>query len=160
MPVWATAKLIFVPSLSLAGCNRIPYISKRRAISSSWKSDSAGVCPLGGRIIDFTQDKAKVVRIIRDFHGRCSFLLELAYMFTVKQDSSSLFHRFYDFTQNTVASVWTTSIHTCFVAFCWASNCYDWSLPLSVASQGTGSRAIIYYFLYFRHTVSSLDIFL
>lgn len=46
MPVLATARLIFVPSLSLAGCKRIPYISSRRAISKSWKSDSAGVCPL------------------------------------------------------------------------------------------------------------------
>lgn len=52
IPVLATARLILVPSLSLAGCNRIPYISSRRATSKSWKSDSAGVCPL-------TQEKEK-----------------------------------------------------------------------------------------------------
>ena len=46
IPVLATARLIFVPSRSLAGCNRTPYISSLRAISRSWKSDSAGVCPL------------------------------------------------------------------------------------------------------------------
>ena len=46
IPVLATARLILVPSRSLAGCNRMPYISSLRAISRSWKSDSAGVCPL------------------------------------------------------------------------------------------------------------------
>lgn len=46
IPVLATARLILVPSRSLAGCNRTPYISSLRAISRSWKSDSAGVCPL------------------------------------------------------------------------------------------------------------------
>lgn len=35
-PVWATDRLSLVPSRSFAGCKRMPYISKRRAISSSW----------------------------------------------------------------------------------------------------------------------------
>lgn len=45
-PIWATARLILVPSRSAAGWNRTPYISSLRAISRIWKSDSAGVWPL------------------------------------------------------------------------------------------------------------------
>lgn len=45
-PMCVTARLICVPSPSLAGCGRIPYISSFLATSSSCTSDSAGVFPL------------------------------------------------------------------------------------------------------------------
>lgn len=45
-PMCETARLIFVPSRSDARWNLMPYISSFRAISSTWKSDSAGVWPL------------------------------------------------------------------------------------------------------------------
>lgn len=46
IPIWATAKLSGTPSISLAGCILMPYNSHRRAVSSKFKSASAGVCPL------------------------------------------------------------------------------------------------------------------
>jgi len=49
-PMCVTARLICVPSPSLAGCGRIPYISSFLATSSSWASDSAGVFPLESQI--------------------------------------------------------------------------------------------------------------
>lgn len=45
-PMWVTAKLIWVPSPSLAGWGRMPYISSFLAMSRSCTSDSAGVLPL------------------------------------------------------------------------------------------------------------------
>lgn len=46
IPIWATAKLSGTPSMSLAPCILMPYNSQRRAVSSKFKSASAGVCPL------------------------------------------------------------------------------------------------------------------
>lgn len=51
-PMWATARLILVPSRSAAGWKRTPYISSLRAISKIWKSDSAGVWPLKNKRIN------------------------------------------------------------------------------------------------------------
>lgn len=46
IPIWATAKLSGTPSISLAECIFMPYNSQRLAVSSKFKSASAGVWPL------------------------------------------------------------------------------------------------------------------
>ena len=46
IPKWATDRFKGTPSWSFAACIFIPYNSQRRAVSSKFKSASAGDCPL------------------------------------------------------------------------------------------------------------------
>lgn len=46
IPIWATDKFSGTPSWSLAGCIFMPYSSQRRAVSSRFRSASAGDWPL------------------------------------------------------------------------------------------------------------------